>query len=363
MSRNLLRFYPQFLTVACLHLQAGHSYADPPPPASPALPGMPPSQRGDRDAPLLSVGSATVLPVMSSQDAPENAAVPSRVRATLPQMNFRAAAPTAPPDDFYQTYESVGPWLRSVAKLQPGRVSHKLLGKSTEGREIVGLQVTPGSGTPSKWRRLVVLCRQHGNEPEATASGNRLLYQWFTSSNKAHRRIASQTVLLFVSVSNPDGAARYARRTAKNIDMNRDWSRKESVEVKALSRAITNFKPHLVIDVHQWAPHPRMPPSMAEASGGILARQAAQAMAQHNANKGFYLAARSRVGLASLCHRYHGQILKTPAILLESRHRPGVPGARAVAITQTLTALWSAAGVLAGKAPAVSVSQQHPVHD
>jgi hypothetical protein len=125
--------------------------------------------------------------------------------------------------------------------------------------------------------------------------------------------------------------------------MNRDWGKYKSVEVRALENWIGAWKPHLVVDVHQWLPFEKMPPPMAEASGGALAKKTAQAMAQNNASRGYWLAARSRWGLDTLCHRFWGQRFKTPSILLETRHRPGVPGARDVAIGTSLTALWSAA--------------------
>jgi hypothetical protein len=230
--------------------------------------------------------------------------------------------------------------------LRPDRVKRRLIGTSSEGRPIFGLEVTPPGVSPWKLKRLAVLCRQHGDEPEATASGTRFLREWLETTDVARQQRTDRIALLLIPISNPDGAAVYRRRNSWNIDLNRDWTQPRSDEVRALSAAIRAFKPHLVVDVHQWLPRDHMPPPMAEASGGWMARKAAQAMSIANAQRGYYLAARSRWGAATLCHRFFGQRAGTPAILLESRHRPNVPGARDVAIQQTLAALWSAAAVI-----------------
>jgi murein tripeptide amidase MpaA len=230
-----------------------------------------------------------------------------------------------------------------LAKIRPTQVKSRVLGRTPGGRRMVALEVVPAGVSPWKLRRLVVLCRQHGNEPEASASGMRFVREFLTTTDPKKRKIAAKTALLIVPVANPDGAAVYRRRTNKNVDMNRDWGRRKSSEVALLTKWIGAWKPHLVVDVHQWLPNERQPPPMAEASGGPLARRTAQRMAQNSASRGYWLAARSRWGLDTLSHRYWGQRFKIPAILLETRHRPNEAGARDIAIGTSLAALWSAA--------------------
>lgn len=284
---------------------------------------------------------------------PESAPVeldapPRELRANVPSFDFRPTNLRKPPGTFYQTPGDILPWVEEVPAAHPERTRLLTLGKSSEGRPVLALEVLPpGLTKTANTRRLAVLCRQHGDEPEATASGAIFLHQWLESSSPLYRNLADKTALLIICISNPDGAARYQRRTAANIDMNRDWERRKSPEVKALSAAIMSWRPNLVIDVHQWDPAPRMPPPMAEASGGAVASRAAWAMAYGNKQRGFYLAARSHWGASTLCHRYFGQRAGVPAILLESRHLPQVPGARDIAIQQEVTALWCATASLA----------------
>ena len=279
------------------------------------------------------------LQVSTPADAPTTPAL----RASLPRIVPPTLALSAPPNTFYQTPAELYPWLETVARARPTQAKLRIIGQSSSGASLVALEITPPNKSPWNLKRLVVICRQHGNEPEATASGARLIYHWLNPRSARERALAARTALLIVPIANPDGAARYQRHTAQNIDMNRDWGKNKSVEVQALTRWIWSWKPHLVIDNHQWLPAEHMPPPMAEASGGAKARQAARVMNQRTAQNGYPLAARSRWGLDTLCHRFWGQRFNIPAVLLETRHLPGKTGARTTAIEQAETGLWGAA--------------------
>lgn len=274
-----------------------------------------------------------------------------QIRASRPNFAARRVPLSeeiaAPPDGFYQTPAELQAWLLNLSQLRPRQVKSRILGRTPGGRALIALEITPPNVSPRKLRHLVVLCRQHGNEPEASAAGVRFIREFLLATNPKKQRIARRVALLIVPIANPDGAAVYRRRTDAKIDMNRDWGGQKSPEVRLLARWIAASKPDLVVDVHQWLPAEHQHEPMAEASGGTVARQTAQRMAQNSASRGYLLAARSRWGLDTLCHRYWGQRFKIPAILLESRHRPGVPGARDVAIQTSLTALWSAAETVA----------------
>lgn len=263
--------------------------------------------------------------------------LPGRI---VPRVGPLPIAP--PPDTFGQTPAQLQSWLLNLAKARPQQVKTRILGRTPGGRPLIALEITPSGASPWKLRRLAVVCRQHGNEPEASASGARFIREFLTTTDARQRALSRRTALLIVPIANPDGAAVYRRRTNAKVDMNRDWGRFRAPETRLLAAAIAAWKPNLVVDVHQWLPDETQPPPMAEASGGALARQTAQRMASENAGKGYWLAARSRWGLDTLCHRFWGQRFKIPAILLESRHRPTVPGARQVAIGTSITALWAA---------------------
>jgi hypothetical protein len=294
------------------------------------------------------------LPVAPALDSEQPTVTPNlapslRLRVSRPALAPRRVAPRVasdfiapPPDGFGQTPAQLEPWLLGLAKARPRQVTTRILGRTPGGRRIIALEIAPAGVSPWKLKRLAVICRQHGNEPEATASGARFIREFLSSTDPKKRALSQKMALLIVPIANPDGAAVYRRRTDKSVDMNRDWGRYRSVETRVVAQWLASWKPHLMLDVHQWLPDESQPPPMAEASGGALARQTAQRMAQSNRQRGYWLAARSRWGLDTLFHRYWGQRFKIPAILLETRHRPGVPGARDVAIGTSITALWSA---------------------
>ncbi len=289
-----------------------------------------------------------IVPPLSAEITLESPLRDSKTgRATRPDFAFRRGEVMLPPDDFYQTPGQIEPWLREIPLLRDNLKLRKIA-VSSEGRDLLVLEITPQDVSPWKLRRLAILCRQHGNEPEATAAGAQFIYQLLQTKDPKKRAFLQKTALWITVIANPDGAARYQRRTAQNVDMNRDWGRDKSVEVGAWQWELARWKPHLIVDVHQWLPDERMPPPMAEASGGWFARQTAQAMSQANARRSVSLAARARWGLNTLAHRFWGQRFKVPAILLETRHRPGVPGARDLAIQTTLISLWSAVETVSG---------------
>ena len=302
-------------------------------------------QLSDVPAPQTELNAPVAEPI-----APEIAPLAPALRGSIPTIRRSLPAPkiakielSRPPDTFGQTPAQLYPWLESVAMAYPKQAKLRIIGQSASGASMVAMEITPPNVSPWKLKRLVVICRQHGNEPEATGSGARLIYHWLKPRNARERNLAARTALLIVPIANPDGAANYQRRTARNVDMNRDWGRNQSIEVGALTRWIRAWKPHLIIDNHQWLPSDHMPPPMAEASGGASARRAARTMSARSAQRGFALSARSRVGLDTLCHRFWGQRFGIPAVLLETRHQPDKAGARTKALEQAEAALWGAA--------------------
>jgi hypothetical protein len=289
------------------------------------------------------------LPLEAIQPLQTEVAVESttdfNLKITKPAVKTRALPLPVLPNSFGQTPSEVYPFLTKISQAFPTRAKIRNYGKSVQGRPLMALEIRPATAPKSNSRRLVVICRQHGNEPEATASGTKFLKQFLKPTTDLQRRIAQKTTLLIIPIANPDGAAIYKRRTAQNIDMNRDWTSQKAPEVRALVQLVSNWKPNLIVDNHQWLPAERQPIPMAEASGGSRAKTAARLMSQKSAKRGYYLSARSSRSGASetLCHRFWGKRGKVPSILLETRHNPTVKGAREKAINQAVAALWGAA--------------------
>ncbi len=103
-------------------------------------------------------------------------------------------------------------------------------GKSAENRAIYSLEI--GNG-PIK---LLLWSQMHGDEATATMALMDL-FNFFDSHDEFDafkKDLLSKVTLYFIPMLNPDGAARFQRRTAMDIDMNRDAVRLQSPESNIL---------------------------------------------------------------------------------------------------------------------------------
>ena len=221
------------------------------------------------------------------------------------------------------------------------------LGVTASGRPITAYELRPTNIDAGQMRRLAVICRQHGDEPEATAAGAEFLFRFLTANTQRAIRWRQNVAVMLIPVANPDGAAYNRRLNGVGQDLNRDWGDSNTREVSAIAGLLGNWRPQLVVDVHQWVPGDSCQTPMAEASGGRLARTVASAMATAARARGYRLESRSYSTGGTLCHRYWGA-QGVPGILLETIHRPGSPSARARAIGTSVVALQRALDVLGG---------------
>jgi len=253
----------------------------------------------------------------------------------------------SPPATALMTLADISPWLRQAAAAFPDQVQILPLTVTAGGRAVLALQIAPPDVPLRQLRRLVVICRQHGDEPETTAAGVEFIRQMLVSRTARALRLRRQVAVLIVPVANPDGAWRKRRHNGIGQDLNRDWGRGRSREVGALMELLAAWQPHLVVDVHQWVPGDNVQTPMAEASGGSLGRRAAAGMTLAARAGGFRLAYRTYGTGGTLCHRYWGG-QGVPGILLETIHRPQSPRSRQIAIATSVLALQRALNQLAG---------------
>ena len=111
-----------------------------------------------------------------------------------------------------------------------GNFKVKVEGKSAENRSIYSLEI--GSG-PVK---LLLWSQMHGDEATATMALMDL-FNFFSADDEFsefRKDLLSKVTLYFIPMLNPDGAARFQRRTAMDIDMNRDAVRLQSPEARIL---------------------------------------------------------------------------------------------------------------------------------
>ncbi|AKD58831.1 peptidase M14 [Spirosoma radiotolerans] len=144
-------------------------------------------------------------------------------------------------------HADIVPLLQAIA--QPLSVSQ--VGESLEKRAIY--QVKAGTGTTN----VLLWSQMHGDEATATMA----LFDIFNFLS-AHgdgfdafrQTILSKTTLYFLPMLNPDGAERFQRRTATDIDMNRDALRLQTPEGTLLKRMQQTLQPLVGFNLHDQSP-------------------------------------------------------------------------------------------------------------
>jgi hypothetical protein len=119
------------------------------------------------------------------------------------------------------------------------------VGSSSEGRPL--RHVSWGDGDT----RVLLWSQMHGDESTASMAIADLFR--FLGEHPDHplvRRLREGTSLHFLPVMNPDGAARFQRRNAQGIDINRDARALASPEARALHDLRERVKPAFGFNLH-----------------------------------------------------------------------------------------------------------------
>jgi hypothetical protein len=135
--------------------------------------------------------------------------------------------------------------LTAVAAADPDRYILERVGESLEGRSIN--MITVGTGP----FRVLLWSQMHGDEPTATAALFDV-FEYFQRhrTDPAVQRILSALTLYVVPMLNPDGAERFQRRNAQQIDVNRDALSLQTPEGRLLKTLRDRFEPKLGFNLH-----------------------------------------------------------------------------------------------------------------
>lgn len=119
------------------------------------------------------------------------------------------------------------------------------VGRSIENRPITSIRF--GSGQ----KKIFIWTQMHGNEATAT----RALFDVFNALNskenlELRKQLASELQILCLPMLNPDGAERYQRRNALDVDPNRDAVKRETPEIRLLFNTIEEYQPDWCFNMH-----------------------------------------------------------------------------------------------------------------
>ena len=125
------------------------------------------------------------------------------------------------------------------------------VGQSCEGRNIQMIKVGKGA------RKILLWTQMHGDEPTATMASFDIL-NFLENKNDGfddfRKQILENTTLYFVPMLNPDGAERYQRRNAQEIDINRDALALQAPESRILKQLQQTLLPEFGFNLHDKNP-------------------------------------------------------------------------------------------------------------
>lgn len=115
------------------------------------------------------------------------------------------------------------------------------IGYSVEHRPIFSLKVGQGDTKILLWSQM------HGNESTTTKA----LFDVLNGFSKGKfSDILENCTLQIIPILNPDGAARYTRVNANEVDLNRDAQNLTQPESKVLRACFDSFMPHYCFNLH-----------------------------------------------------------------------------------------------------------------
>ena len=136
-----------------------------------------------------------------------------------------------PPDSFLDAFKA----------LKLGLILDQI-GKSEEDRPIYGLSI--GSGR----KKVLAWSQMHGNETTTTKALLDLLVYLETTAEGI--RLKEGISLRIIFQLNPDGALRYTRLNANNVDLNRDALGQTQGETQLLMQQYASFAPDYCLNLH-----------------------------------------------------------------------------------------------------------------
>jgi hypothetical protein len=142
------------------------------------------------------------------------------------------------PEELYTT-------LDRIVGNSTGVMTKKKVGESFEGRPLYLISLGKGSTCVLLWSQM------HGDEATATAAiCDVIKYIRAHAQEESVQKMLSELTVHFLPMLNPDGAHRIRRRTAQNIDMNRDASALRTPEARVLKQLQNDLKPAFGFNLH-----------------------------------------------------------------------------------------------------------------
>lgn len=129
-------------------------------------------------------------------------------------------------------------------------VRQRILGHSVEQRPIEAVLVQSSRSKKEKLR-VMLLAAQHGSEISGCEALLILAGDWVSGRSRPAWLEGMQ--LLIIPAVNPDGIENRKRVNAQGINLSTDFGLLAAPESAAVNTALMDFKPHVVLDIHESA--------------------------------------------------------------------------------------------------------------
>ena len=144
--------------------------------------------------------------------------------------------------DRYLSFDDLEFYLNNDLKFKVGK---SVLGYSVLGKPIYRLNFGKGRYKILMWSQM------HGNESTTTKALFDFLNVFALKNNKALiTSILENCTLCVIPILNPDGADRYTRLNANDVDLNRDAVNKSQPETQSFFKYFKEFKPDFCFNLH-----------------------------------------------------------------------------------------------------------------
>lgn len=117
------------------------------------------------------------------------------------------------------------------------------IGKSFLGNDIFHIKTGNGKKHILAWSQM------HGNE----STGTRAMFdalEFLKLENEWSKSILNEFTIHFIPMLNPDGSTLYTRRNACGIDLNRDFTKESSPEIRILKEFVKNGDFEFLFNLH-----------------------------------------------------------------------------------------------------------------
>ncbi len=131
----------------------------------------------------------------------------------------------------------------ALIKKLPTSFEVTTVGKSENGKNINLIKWGRGNTKIFLWSQM------HGNEPTGTMALFDL-FNFLQSNTKLVQQLNQTCQLYIIPMVNPDGAEKFTRTNAFQIDINRDFLQQASAEAKILKKCSAEINPNFGFNLH-----------------------------------------------------------------------------------------------------------------